>query len=123
MDLINPDRFLIIVLHIPCHTPSFHVSSVCSHFSLGLSNQMFPALTTPPAIGELVLAKYDLDEYYYRAVVQQISEGELKYTISTFFSRLIEGKLWEVIIALILFCNNLVMTGQSALRLRHHRKT
>ena len=84
---------------------------------------MFPALTTPPAIGELVLAKYDLDEYYYRAVVQQISEGELKECISTFFSRLIEGKLWEVIIALILFCNNLVMTGQSALRLRHHLKT
>lgn len=50
---------------------------------------MFPALSSAPRVGDLVLAKYDLDGYYYRALIRSLIPGTVlspTYFMCIFFS-------------------------------------
>lgn len=44
--------------------------------SLGLTMNQYPALSMAPKSGDIVLAKYEGDELYYRAVIKTLHTGE-----------------------------------------------
>lgn len=53
----------------------YSLTALAGYYSMGLSSNKFAPLQSIPSIGDIVLAKYEVDELYYRALVREINGG------------------------------------------------
>ncbi|XP_067930588.1 uncharacterized protein [Watersipora subatra] len=61
------------------------IDNIAEIICMGLSNDSFKPYTRLPMVGDIVLAKFHQDEFYYRAVVESLSTEDAEEVAEVFF--------------------------------------